>query len=92
MTDARRNTVLRIAALVTLVSLALMMWSFFDQRPIVLVVAMSVGQGIGTLALLVFMVVVLLDLRRARVLGHDEPGAATPKGPAPADQTTPPAP
>ena len=61
---------LRLSAAFALLSLGLMMWSFFDQRPIVLVAAMSLGQGIGTISLVVFAMVVLLDLRRTDRLGH----------------------
>lgn len=60
--------VLRGAALVALVALGLILWAFFDGRPIVLVMAMSVGQGLGTLSLVLFLGVVLVELRRSRVL------------------------
>lgn len=59
---------LRVAAGAGLVSLALMIWGVLDPRPISLVVAMSVGQAFGTLAFLAYLVVVLSDLRRARVI------------------------
>ena len=64
---------LRLAAGVTLLALALICWSFFDRRPIVLVAAMTVGQALGTLSLLAFLAVVLADLRSAKVLGEDTP-------------------
>lgn len=68
-----RYRVLRAAAVFALLALALIMWSFFDHRPLVLVAAMSVGQAIGTGSLLLFLAVVLVDLRKANVLG-DGPG------------------
>ena len=58
---------LRWAALGGLVSLALMVWGVLDPQPIALVIAMSAGQALGTLSFAVFMLVVLNDLRRARV-------------------------
>ena len=47
-----------------LLALALMVWSVLDPRPLPVVVAMSVGQAIGTLSLLLYLVVVSFDLRR----------------------------
>jgi hypothetical protein len=60
---------LRWAAVSGLVSLLLMVWGVIDPSPIALVVAMSVGQGLGTLALLVFGLVVSNDLARSGVFG-----------------------
>lgn len=48
-----------------LIGLALMSWSLFDQGWIPVMMAMSVGQGIGTLSFVLFLVVVLIDLRKA---------------------------
>lgn len=47
----------------SLVALGLIVWSQVDQKPIPVIVAMSVGQVIGTLALLLFVGSVVLDLR-----------------------------
>lgn len=47
----------------SLVALGLIIWSLVDQKPIPVIVAMSVGQAIGTLALLLFIGSVVLDLR-----------------------------
>lgn len=59
---------LRFAAVFGLLSLALMLWGLVDPQPISLVIAMSVGQVIGTAAFVIYGLVVLTDLRRARVL------------------------
>jgi hypothetical protein len=59
---------LRWAAWAALVSLCLMAWGVIDPHPISLVVAMTVGQALGTLSFGVYALVVLNDLRRARVL------------------------
>jgi hypothetical protein len=55
--------VLRIACLCALAALALMSWSLFDPRPLPVILAMSVGQVLGTLSFLAFLYVVALDLR-----------------------------
>lgn len=59
----------RVAALFTLPSLALMAWSVISPRPIPVVLAMTLGQVIGTAALALYALAIILDLRRARVLG-----------------------
>jgi hypothetical protein len=63
----------RIAALLTLPGLALMVWAIVDPRATPVMIAMSVGQGLGTLAFLIYLGVVLADLRRTRVFSDDEP-------------------
>ncbi len=66
------SRLLTVAAVLGLVALAMMVWSLFDPRPIVLVAFMSVGQGLGTLSLLLYGSVVLFDLWTARSLPTDE--------------------
>ena len=61
---------LRVAAMAGLVSLALMAWGVVDPHPISLVIAMSVGQGIGSLAFAVFCAVAVNDLRKAGVFSR----------------------
>lgn len=58
---------LRISALSALVALALMVWGVLDPRPFALVIAMSVGQGLGTLSFALYGLVVLADLRYAGI-------------------------
>jgi len=55
--------VLRAACVLALVALALMSWSLFDPRPIPVVLAMSLGQVLGTLSLVAFIAVVVVDIR-----------------------------
>ena len=62
---------LRAAALMALAALVLMAWGVFDPRPIALVIAMSVGQALGTLSLAGFLFVVVLDIRRARLFSRE---------------------
>ena len=58
----------RIACLLALLALALMVWSQLDPTPIPVVVAMSVGQVIGTLSLVYYGVAILADLRQKRII------------------------
>jgi hypothetical protein len=55
---------LRAACVLALVALALIVWSLFDPMPIPVIVAMSVGQVVGTLSFLAFGFVVVADLRK----------------------------
>ena len=61
---------LRLSAVLTLIALALMVWSMLEPTPLPVMLAMTVGQGIGILAfgIYVFIVVreLLRELRRAR--------------------------
>lgn len=61
---------LRWAALSGIASLGLMVWGVVDPRPIALVIAMSAGQALGTAAFGVFVLVVVTDLRNARVFSR----------------------
>jgi hypothetical protein len=65
---ARFGGHVRNACVLALLALALMVWSQLDQTPIPVVVAMSVGQAIGTLSLLYYGVAILVDFRRRRVI------------------------
>ena len=65
LNTASRTRLLVVACVLGLISLALMSWSLFDQGWIPVMMAMSVGQGIGTLSFGLFLLVVIIDLRRA---------------------------
>ncbi len=62
---ASRSKLMIYACVLGLIALALMSWSLFDQGWIPVMVAMSVGQGIGTLSLVLFLAIAIIDLRRA---------------------------
>jgi CHASE2 domain-containing sensor protein len=62
---ASRSRLMVYACVLGLIGLALMSWSLFDQGWIPVMAAMSVGQGIGTLSFALFLVIVIIDLRRA---------------------------
>jgi hypothetical protein len=67
-----QTRVLRAACVLALGALALMSWSLFDPRPIPVVLAMSLGQLLGTLSLGAFVVVVVADIRAGRATAAAE--------------------
>lgn len=71
---------LRVSAVLTLIALALMVWSMLQPTPLPVMLAMSVGQGIGTLAFALYGYVVIADLRRARRERRAEAGAEADAG------------
>lgn len=82
---------LRWAAIAGLLSLALMVWGVIDQHPISLVVAMTVGQALGTASFAVYWMVVLNDLRRSHVFSNLATRLSSlPPPPAPAPKPPPP--
>jgi CHASE2 domain-containing sensor protein len=60
-----RSRILVYACVLGLIGLALMSWSLFDQGWIPVMMAMSVGQVIGTVSLALFILVIVIDLKRA---------------------------
>ena len=54
---------LRISAVLTLVGLALMVWSILVPTPLPVMLAMTVGQVVGTSAFGLYLVVVIRALR-----------------------------
>ena len=75
MKAATSSTILRVACLCALAALALMTWSLFDPRPVPVIAAMSLGQGLGTISFVSFLYVVARDLRpfRSRPAPGDDP-------------------
>lgn len=71
ITAAKVGRLLRIAAVLSLVALALMMWSVFDPRPAPVLIALSLGQAIGTASFLTYLTIVVWDLRRRRQTSLD---------------------
>jgi hypothetical protein len=63
---ARPTALLRWSAALTLVALGLMVWSMVDPTPLPVMLAMTAGQGLGTLAFLMYLFVVIQDFRRIR--------------------------
>ena len=64
---SRRATIgLRVSAALTLIGLALMVWSMLVPTPLPVMLAMSVGQAVGTTAFAIYIVIVVRQLRRER--------------------------
>ena len=69
----RTRGILVAAAFMTLIGLALMVWSMVEPTPMPVILAMSVGQVLGIFAFLLFGIVVLVDqLRKQREAGARE--------------------
>jgi hypothetical protein len=66
-------TALRVSAALTLLGLALMAWSILQPTPLPVMLAMTVGQGIGCMAFGLYLYVVIRDVRR----GPQAPPAAS---------------
>jgi len=54
------------SAILTLIALGLMVWSLFQPTPLPVMVAMSVGQGLGTAAFAAYGYVVVRGILRLR--------------------------
>ena len=59
---------LRVACILALVALPLMVWSLFDATVWPVLIALSVGQGLGTLSFMLFLVAIARDLHLKRKL------------------------
>lgn len=60
-----KRRALKASCVLTLIAMALMTWSILQPNPLSVMVAMTLGQVIGTLSLAIFLwVAVLVDLRR----------------------------
>ena len=62
MTSRRKRRAITAACVMALAALALMGWSLVDPRPLPVVVAMSVGQALGTFSFLLYIAVVISEL------------------------------
>ena len=63
MATRRAHRVLVASCICALVALALMTWQLFDPRVFPVIVAMSVGQVLGTASFVAYLYVVIVDLR-----------------------------
>ena len=71
--------IVQVACILALTALPLMVWSVFDPTVWPVMAALSIGQGIGTLSLLLYVVVVLRDLGVQARLRKAEAGAPAPR-------------
>ncbi len=62
----RPHALLRWSAVLTLIALGLMVWSMLKPTPMPVMLAMTAGQGLGILAFLMYLFVVVQDFRRVR--------------------------
>jgi hypothetical protein len=63
--DPRIERRIRAACALALLALGMIVWSLLHPKPLPVIVAMSVGQVVGTLSLGLFLYAVVADLRRA---------------------------
>jgi purine-cytosine permease-like protein len=54
---------LTLSAILTLIALALMVWSMLDPTPVPVMIAMTGAQGFGTLAFGLYVFAIVKDLR-----------------------------
>ncbi len=64
--------VLRAACVASLVSLALIAWALLDRSPWAMIAAMTIGQALGTAALVASGIVILRDMRSTTKASRDE--------------------
>ncbi len=62
---------LYVSAILTLIALGLMVWSLFQPTPLPVMVAMSVGQALGTAAFGAYGYVVVKDILKVRRARRD---------------------
>ncbi len=68
MTPTRKRRLLRLSCALTLVSLALCLWSLLVPTPISVITAMSAAQALGGLAFSLYLLVLYFDLRLSKSL------------------------
>jgi hypothetical protein len=62
---------LRVSAVLTLIALALIVWSVVVPTPLPVMLAMTIGQALGTAAFAIFGFIVFKDLTRTRRARRD---------------------
>jgi len=60
------TTLLRVSAVFTIIGLAMMVWSLLVPTPLPVMLAMSAGQVFGMFAFGLYLVAIVIDLRRDR--------------------------
>ena len=63
MRHAQVKKLVFLSGIATLLAIVLMVASIVSPKPILLVMAMSIGQGIGTLSLALYLLAIVLDLQ-----------------------------
>ena len=80
----RREHLLRYACVLALVALVLIVWSVIVPTPLPVLVALSVGQALGTASFLMYLLIVASDVRLKRTLE-----SMPPRPPSAADEPPP---
>lgn len=86
MSDSRIEQRVRRACLLALAALGLIVWSMLQPKPLPVVVAMSMGQLLGTLSLALFAYAVIADLRERLARGRSGLLDASKPEPPPGDE------
>ena len=68
MKERTQRRILVVACGLCLVALAMFVWSVVAPTPASVMIAMSVGQGLGMLSLGGYVYVVLADIKRSKIL------------------------
>ena len=76
MRHAHVEMLVRFSSLAMLVALGLMVLSLVFPKPLFLVLAMSIGQGIGALAAALYLLAIALDLQKGASPTSNDAGAA----------------
>jgi len=87
MTARWEERLLRAACVLALAALGLMAWSLFDARVFPVMVAMTVGQALGTASFAAFGWVALRDLRRRLRAARDARLSSRPPPPQTSDSS-----
>jgi hypothetical protein len=58
------SLMLRLSAVLTLFGLAFMVWSMMEPTPLPVMLAMTVGQGLGTTAFAIYLFIVIREIVR----------------------------
>jgi preprotein translocase subunit SecF len=64
---------IRLSAALALFAIALMAWSLLGSSVVSIMVAMTIGQAVGTVSLLLYVLVLWREFRRSRLLEESEP-------------------
>jgi hypothetical protein len=72
------SRLIQLSAVLTMVALALMVWSMVSPTPLPVILAMSVGQVFGTLAFALYGIAIWRDLRRLRRARRDSASKVEP--------------
>jgi hypothetical protein len=72
MRHAQVRKLVFLSGIATLVALGLMVLSILSPKPIYLVLAMSVGQGLGTLSLALYLLAIALDLQGGTPAAYEQ--------------------